>query len=238
MPAVNGPVVRAGEDFGADAAHQEGAVAVGEITPADASLHEGIAAEEALGGVLDKDEAIWRVPGDVGEAEVAADGADFAGPGEDLVHGVIFHGIIHPGPLFELGFQAGVWGGGPPGADGAVVLPGQAGGVHYVIEVPVRQEQGVDAEAAVLEPGGESFGGIDGEVPVRSAEEVAVGGGEAAGVDQEGVGIHPRSHGESDGLFKAIRDVLAKSGGGRRLAESVSSAWCLALRFHPPSSLL
>ena len=90
MSAVDGPRVGAAEDFLTDAADQEGAVAVGEVAAANAALHEGVAAEDALGGFLDEDQAVGGVAGDVGEAKVATGDADFAGCGENLVDGVVF----------------------------------------------------------------------------------------------------------------------------------------------------
>ena len=114
---------------------------------------------------------------------------------------------------------------------------GEAGGVDDVVEMGVGEEEGVELEAEAVHPGGGAFGGVDGDVPVGAAEEVAVGGGEAAGVDEEGIDMHLRSHGESDGLFKAIRDVLAKNPPSWRLAEkpfSTRSAFRLFRPLLPP----
>ena len=113
-----------------------------------------------------------------------------------------------------MGFQAGDGGGRPPCKNPAPVVAGETRRIHHVIEVPVGQQQRVEAGSPSFQPVGHAFRGVDGDISARAGEEVAVGISEAAGVDKQGFLGHLHSQGESDGLFKAIRDVCRNFPGG------------------------
>ena len=218
MATENPVIVRQGENFFLDAPDQEFAIAIGEIAAADPVLHQGIPAEDAPGGGIDKNKTVRRVTGHGFHLEGAASRFEGGLAGEYFVNRVVLHSEVNPRPLFQMGFQPGDGGGRPPGENPAPVFAGETGRIHHVIEVPVGQQQRVEAGAHVFQPLGHAFRGIDGDISARAGEEVAIGKSEAAGVAAQGFLDHLHSHGESDGLFKAIRDVCTKFPGRRRLS--------------------
>jgi hypothetical protein len=188
----------AGEDFGVvgeeeDAAEgllEGGFIAVGEVVAADAAGHEKVAGEEGgmFGGV--EDAVAGAVAGGVEDGEGEGAEVDFATVLEEGVGVARGDGV---GELVEL--AAGVFKfGGVELVDedlGVGEGLGDDGVVGDMVPVAVGEEEVLDVEAVLAgegeEGGGGGFGGVDegGGFGGFVDDEVGVGFGEAAGVEED-----------------------------------------------------
>ncbi len=133
---------------------------------------------------------------------------------ERVIHGIRFHdGIFAEEGSYEK-LEPGGGRARAPCIDRAAVFADEPGGIDDVIEMAMRQEKRRDPRLPARHPTGHSGGRIDGHGAVRSGKEIAVGGGEAAGVSVDG--------GHETTIYKLLRKAMDNWPAYRRFAGLLS----------------
>ena len=172
-----------GEDLFPDAGEKLSTVAAGEIPAAHAFGKEDIPAVQLPGAGKIKAEAARAVSGNEEQSGISPGRRDGAGlfqelggrdGAETLGQAEAEHGVGLEAEKSGIGMIIN-------GATGPV---GQVGGVPDVVPVAVGEEEGVGFDFFLFQKVEKALRRVDGDPVVAEIDEVGVGGGEAAGVDQ------------------------------------------------------
>ena len=183
MTGVDDGVGRQGEDLFSDAGEKLIPVASGQVPPTDAVRKKNIPAIELTRGGKIKAEAARAVTGDEQQLGVGPSGWNRPGilqqPGgfdraKALGQAEGQHGIGLLAEKSSIGMIV----------DGATGPVGKISGVPDVVPVTVGKEEGVRSHFFLFEKVEETFRGIDSQEVAAKVNEVGVGGGESAAIDQ------------------------------------------------------